>query len=100
MRGPFEKQPSERVRLAVDFQNRIPTGDTVASVTALTAVDLADASDVTATLIDGAGTASGQQVLFWVKAGTDGHRYKVTCRVTSAQGYAREADLEVRVVEE
>lgn len=83
------KEPSEVFDLTHDFTNRLPSGDTLTGPITITATDMADLSDATATIIEQAAPApaldgTSKMVVFWVKAGDDGKTYKIQVKVTTA----------------
>lgn len=91
----FAKQPSEEYTIAVDFTGRLPTG-TALSTGTVAAIDLADDSDVSATVLGSTtATISGTLVKVLVKAGTDGKKYKITFLITLDSGEILEEDLEM-----
>ena len=80
------KRPAEEFRLQWDFANDIEATDT-RSAFAVTAKDVADGSDVSATFIQGAGwIGAGPVVGAQVQAGIDLHDYDVTFELSSTQG--------------
>lgn len=92
------KQASEAYYISWDFSGVLATGETISSAT-IVAVDMADGSVVTATVTDPAKQSiSTSYVYTWVKAGTDGHTYRLTCTATSslAAVYELEGILAVR----
>mgnify|MGYP005844759495 CR=1 FL=1 len=92
----FLKQPSEEFTVALDFSGDLETGETVASKT-VTASDIADGSDQTAAVIVSS-SIDGTKVRVRVRAGTDGHDYKITATVTTnlSQVYEHEVTMRVR----
>ena len=92
------KQASEAYYISWDFSGVLATGETIASAV-VAAVDMADSSVVTGTVTDAAKQSiSTSYVYTWVKAGTDGHTYRLTCTATSslAAVYELEGILAVR----
>lgn len=92
----FLKQPSEEFTIALDFSGDLETGETIASKT-VTASDLADSSDQTATIIVSS-SIDGSRVRVRVRAGTNGHDYKITAVATTnlSQVYEHEVIMRVR----
>lgn len=90
----FTKQPSELFTIAIDFTDRMATGETLASavVTAATVAGV----DATATVIVSS-SVSSPNVLVRVQAGTDGVDYKITAVATTATAEVYEADVVMRV---
>ena len=83
------KEPSEVFDLTHDFSDRLPESDTLSGPITITATDMADLSDATATVIELANPAptfdvTNKMVVFWVKAGTDGKTYKIQVKVSTA----------------
>ncbi len=92
------KQAYEAYYISFVFTDAMATGESVSSAT-VTAADMADASDVSLTLLDSTKQSiSGQIVYVWVRAGTDAHTYRITCKVQSStsEKYELEAILPVR----
>ena len=94
------KQPAEKIDAALDFAGRLELGETLSAVSSFGAIDLADGSDTTTSIFAAPNPAvSGTQIVFWVQAGTDGHRYKLTFRASTSRGQTLEGDV-VLVVRE
>jgi molybdenum cofactor biosynthesis enzyme len=91
----FTKQPSELFTIAVDFTDRMATGEALATAV-VTATDSAGA-DKTSTVIHASPSVSSPNVLVRVKAGTDGVDYKITVVATTATSEVYEADVTMRV---
>jgi hypothetical protein len=81
------KQPAEEVAYAIDFVNLIPTGDSLASVTSVTAYP-SGSGDLTL----GTATLSGTQVQFVVEGGVEGTTYRVEAIAVTTIGYKLEGD--------
>lgn len=77
-----DKQPSEEYYLGFDFTEDMGSEDIAsAAFTILDEDD--DDKDVTTTLSDATNqTNIGKIAYLWIQAGTDGHRYKITCVAT------------------
>lgn len=81
-----KKQPWEAYYVRFDLANVFGATEDVASAT-VTAIDLADGSDVSTTLLDVTKqNLSGTDVNVWVRAGTADHDYKITCKATGDAG--------------
>ncbi len=92
-----KKQPSEAYKLAFDFTNVLVDGDTIASAT-ITVIDIDSGADVTSTLTTVANQViSSPKVYFWIKAGTSGHNYKVTCVIVTSADPAETYELDARL---
>lgn len=92
------KQSTEAYYISFVFDDVVGTGETIASATVV-ALDMADDSNVTATVTDVAKQSIAAAIVYvWVKAGTDAHTYRITCTATSSLGavYELEAILPVR----
>jgi hypothetical protein len=93
------KQPYEAYYIQFDFTRYLGTA-TISTAT-VTATDTADDSDVTSTITTvGSQSISGGSVYVWVKAGTTGKTYQVTCKITASDGSKYELDALLPVVEE
>ena len=98
MQNDFIKQPAEKFPISIDFTNRLPSGLTISTVT-LAALDLSTNSDVTTTIFGGtSGTVSGNKATGTVRAGTNGHAYKLTITATLSDSSILEEDLNMSVV--
>jgi len=93
------KQPYEEYYTAFDFTNYLDAETILSAVVSV--IDLASpAVDVTATI-----TTAGSQaitdgtVYVWVKGGSSGHTYKITCKVVCSAGSKHELDVILPVVE-
>ena len=78
--GHVDVKPGERMPLAVDYAEKLPDSASVASATA-SAIDQADQSDATSTVI-GAVDVNGDQVVIDLIGTTDGKNYLVTVATT------------------
>jgi len=96
------KQPSEAYYLEFDF-TKVLGDDDVASAT-FTVLDTDDDdTDVTTTVSDTTKQVNdGKCAYMWVRAGTDDHKYKITCVVVSdgdpAATYEMDAYIRVRAL--
>lgn len=91
------KQPSEEEYLAVDFSNRLGTGDALKQIIECKCYD--GDLDVTSSII-GEPTIDGNSVMFWFKDGSDGKTYNFTIKVETNLGARLEEDLKLKVQEE
>lgn len=79
------KQPSEAYFVEFDFGDY--AGSAIISSANVTAKIVSTGVDVTTTIIDSAKqTISGTSVYVWIKAGTDGTDYQITCIATASDG--------------
>ena len=93
------KQPYEAYYIQFNFTRYLGTA-TISSAT-VTAVDIADNSDVTATITTvGSQSITSPSVYVWVKAGTTAHTYQITCKITASDGSKYELDALLPVVED
>jgi uncharacterized phiE125 gp8 family phage protein len=80
------KQPSEAFYVSFDFTDVLGT-ETIASVDSVIALDEADSSDVSATVLLAASQTNTTKIVYaWVRAGTTGHRYIITCKIVGSAG--------------
>ena len=82
------KQPYEEYLIYFDFTAKLGAVETIASAT-ITAVDEATLAVVTTTVLDATkqtDITTTPIVYTGVRAGTDGHSYLITCRVTGSLG--------------
>ena len=94
----FYKQPSEVFVIAVDFVQRLATGETITSKT-VTAIELKHNADKTSTVIDSF-IIDGTAIDIKVKAGTDGISYKITIKAVTSGSNTLEEEVIMYVVEE
>ena len=94
----FEKQPWEVRRIAVDFSNALAAGDTVASISGITAWE--STTERTSTIIGGTSTIVGNKVYLTLQSGTDAITYNIRVRVVTTNGDQIEEDLSLIVKEE
>ena len=94
------KQPYEEYFIAFDFTHGLQLGkDTVKTYT-ITAIDMADDSNVLSTITTTASaTNDTRKVYAWVKAGTSGHEYKFGCQIVGNLGVKLELDATMKVHE-
>ena len=90
------KQPTEEEYLAVDFTNRLATGDALSQIIECKCYD--EDTDVTSSLI-GSPAIVGNLVKFWFKSGTDEKTYNLTLKVETNDGAKLEEDLILKVKE-
>jgi hypothetical protein len=84
--GVIDKTPDEVYPVRISYANRLPPGTTLASAAA-SAVDTADDSDATATLlVSDTPDWAGETVTVEVQGGTVGHTYQVLVQTTLAGG--------------
>ncbi len=100
----LEKQPSEKITFSVDFAKDLGSSEEISSV-AVTAIDTADGSDVSGTILNGSaqiqnGDQTNSKVAQKVKAGTGGATYKISFEATTDDPHVFESDLNLRVKEQ
>lgn len=95
------KQPREQYAVAIEFEDRIPTGAALFSVT-LSAINLATGQSDSSVYHSASGTISGTQAIGFLKAGAAGNRYQVTylvtCNDSPATTFEEEILLEVEAI--
>lgn len=92
------KQPWEEYYVRFNFENDL--GSEEVDQISVVAIDLSDDSDVTSTLTDsGAQANTTIAVDVWVRAGTAGQEYKITCKITGNSGSKYELEGILPVVE-
>lgn len=93
------KQPYEAYFISFNFAKWLGTA-TILTAT-VTATDTDDDSDATATVTtEGSQVVSSPSVYVWVKAGTSGKVYQITCRITASDGSKYELDALLPVTED
>ena len=86
------KQPSEKWAISFDFTAKLGAA-TIASVTSLIALDELDNSNVSTTVLDSTlQTNTTTVVNTFVRAGTTGHRYLITCIIAGSDGSIHELE--------
>ena len=85
----FSKQPGETLDYDFDFTDWMPTGDAIASsvVTAESGVTL------------GTKISTDTVIKQFISGGTDGQKYKVTCKITTNDGRIKELELMLKIKE-
>ena len=96
-RFDLEKQPAEKLTIAVDFTEDLGSSETI-SGTEILALDLNDGSDASSTILEGSaqildGDQTASRIAQKVKAGSNGKRYKITLRATTSASHIFEADV-------
>lgn len=77
MARSFTKSSLEQYPIAVDYAAALPS-NAVLAAGSVSAVDLADGSDVTGTILDNPiPTVLGTQLMAFVQGGMDGHTYVI-----------------------
>ena len=96
--GAFTKQPNEQVPRAINFAPLLASGELIVNQT-VSAKDLADGTDVTATLIAAPGRTP-TTITARIMGGVTEHTYRVQMRATTNAGnvYEHEFDVLVREV--
>jgi uncharacterized phiE125 gp8 family phage protein len=80
------KQPSEAFYVSFDFTD-VLGAETISSVTSVIALDQATLTDVSTTVLDSAKQSNTTKIVSaWVRAGTTGHRYIITCKIVGSAG--------------
>lgn len=89
------KQSWEEYFLGFNFEN-VLDGEAISS--AVVSVADSDGETVTDTLVDAAKqNIDGTIVYFWIRAGTNGQTYKITCKATGALGSKYEFDATITI---
>lgn len=82
----FIKKPAELYSLSFEYKEKLPPGGVLSSAT-VSAVDTADGSDKTSTvLVSTSGAVSGTLATFRARAGTAGSSYRITLLATLTSG--------------
>lgn len=95
--GSFEKQEAEKITIAIEYVNRLPSGATVVSGVCSGINLTTNAADNTI-FTSTTATISGTQAKVQVIGGTRGTTYKVTVTTTFSNGDILEDDVEMQVV--
>ena len=89
----LKKQPWENRLYTIPFSQELRTGDTVASVTSVTATGMGLVTGALALTIASAPASDDGNVQPRISAGTSGEHYKVTARVVTTNGDNLEVDV-------
>jgi hypothetical protein len=95
------KQPYEAYYIEFDFSAVYEDqGETALTIDSVTVTDLADDSDVSASMYDDTkNIVEGLFAFVWIYGGTDGHEYEITVRAegdTYSEKYELEALMRVQ----
>lgn len=83
--GSFMKQPAERLSVSIRYGDALDLGDSIATVDYCAAEPV----DLTVSPV----LAADDRVRIFAQGGTDGTNYKITVRVTTANGEVLEDEL-------
>jgi len=93
------KQPSEKWPISFDFTAKLGSA-TIASVTSIIALDELDNSNVSTTVLDSTLQTNTTTVVYtYVRAGTTGHNYLITCIIAGSDGSIHELEGILPVLE-
>lgn len=93
------KQPYEEYFIQFDFSNDLGSSEEIDTIN-VSAVDMSDDSDVTGTLTDATQQANTTTAVnVWIRAGTSGSEYKVTCKIVGNAGSKYELEGILPVIE-
>lgn len=77
------KQPYEAYAISFDFTT-VLGAETISTAT-ITAVDQSDLTDVSTVVLDSTKQSNSDTVVYgWVRAGTSGHEYLITCQIVGS----------------
>ena len=96
------KQPYEEYYVEFDFTNYLGTAH-IDSIDEVSAVEMASGEDETDAVTDATRQANDEHIVYvWIRAGEDGCRYKLNCRIIAddAEGSKYELDGILPVVED
>lgn len=100
----FQKQPSEKFTILLDFKHRLNNADiryddTISSQ-AVTVVRESDGVDVTGSIVFASGVDGTEKIKIGVQAGSDNEAYRITSKIVSTHGYKYQVDLIMNVKEQ
>ena len=93
--GMFEKRPNDEFTVSYDFENRLESGDSIASRT-VTAEKMPAGTVATDDVIEGT-LISSPKVLIGVKGGVKGDLYKLTVRVVTTNTFQYQTEILMRI---
>ncbi len=97
------KSPFEQFALSLDFSSDLGAGNTIASITAVTAVNDLTGRDSTDEVIAAAPSptisTSGTAVAFKVTGGVAGETHTISVQIVSSIGEKYQGDITLRITE-
>lgn len=101
--GYFQKQPSEKFTILMDFTHRLNNTDSRYDDTILsqsvTAIRKSDGADVTSSIIFASALEGTEKVKVGVQAGSNNEKYQIVNKIISTQGYKYQIDVSLSVEE-
>jgi hypothetical protein len=94
--GTVNKTPSEKIPLAVDFKDVLPTGETIDASTSTVAITDRDGTVTTGTMLQQK-SVSGSLLLAIIKLGADQMSYTIKFTAVTAN-YSFESYIDLNVV--
>jgi hypothetical protein len=91
----FTKQPWEQRKLEFDVTDSLAAGDSLSSISGITVWE--GTTDLSATMVSGAGSIIGNKAYAIILGGVDGHNYWVRVRLLTTGGDKIEDDLRLLV---
>jgi len=93
------KQPAEAYFISFNFASDL-SAETIAGVPVITAIDRVSLEDAEPTVLDVTKQSNTTTIVYgWVRAGTSGHEYVITCTITGSGGSVYELDAILPVTE-
>lgn len=87
------KQPAEAFAVSFDFTDSLGLTEAIDSVTSVIAIDQSDGSDASLIVLDSTKQSNTTKIVYaWVRAGTAGHSYAITCNILGDAGSVYELD--------
>ena len=96
--GTTPKRPDEKFPITADFVDLLDDAETIDTVNT-TITDLADGADASSAMKDGVPAISGTKTVQKVKAGEDGHTYRLEFEITTSGGKTLEGERDIYVEE-
>ena len=97
------KNPFEQFAVSLDFSNDVGAGNTLSSISAVTATSNLTGQDSTAEVIatapEPAISSSGTAVVFEVCGGVVGETHTISVQIVSSIGEKYQGDMTLRIVE-
>jgi hypothetical protein len=94
--GKFIKQPAEREAYAIEYEDDLASGDTIApapDVAVLVQGAMADDSPLVIHAVD----VTGTRVVLWIGGGTARQTYKITVTATTASGRVLQDEFTIKI---
>lgn len=94
--GKFVKQPAEREAYAIEYEDDLVAGDSIAADPVVLVEVLGGALDTTPLVIAPV-TVTATRVTLWVQGGTNGVSYKITVTANTVSGRVLQDEVTLKI---